>query len=113
MSVSACGSLKEEYKPMDFVIPDQFLDRTRKGRMDTFFTDGIVAHVAFADPISKEIADILEKSAKKLKDQNASRRHLCEHGRPAVFNQGRVQSLSQLGHGHHRHDQFDRGQTRP
>ena len=67
MSVSACGSLKEKYKPMDFVIPDQFLDRTRKGRMDTFFTDGIVAHVAFADPISKEIADILEQSAKKLK----------------------------------------------
>ncbi len=67
LSVSACGSLKEEYKPMDFVIPDQFLDRTRKGRLDTFFTDGIVAHVAFADPISKEIADILEQSAKKLK----------------------------------------------
>src|SRR5207253_10158578 len=67
ISVSACGSLKEEYKPMDFVIPDQFVDRTRKGRLDTFFTDGIVAHVAFADPISKEIADIIEKSAKKLK----------------------------------------------
>ena len=67
MSVSACGSLKEKYKPMDFVIPDQFLDRTRKGRFDTFFTDGIVAHVAFADPVSKEIADILERSAKKLK----------------------------------------------
>ena len=67
MSVSACGSLKEDYKPMDFVIPDQFLDRTRKGRADTFFTDGIVAHVAFADPISKEIADILEQGARKLK----------------------------------------------
>jgi 5'-methylthioadenosine phosphorylase len=67
MSVSACGSLKEKYKPMDFVIPDQFLDRTRRGRIDTFFTGGIVAHVAFADPISKEIADILEKSARKLK----------------------------------------------
>ena len=67
MSVSACGSLKEKYKPMDFVIPDQFLDRTHKARLDTFFTDGIVAHVAFADPISKEVADILEKSAKKLK----------------------------------------------
>lgn len=67
MSVSACGSLKEKYKPMDFVIPDQFLDRTRKGRMDTFFTDGIVAHVAFSDPVSKEIADILEKNARKLK----------------------------------------------
>jgi 5'-methylthioadenosine phosphorylase len=52
---------------MDFVIPDQFLDRTRKGRIDTFFTEGIVAHVAFADPISQEIADILEKAAHKLK----------------------------------------------
>ncbi len=67
ISVSACGSLKEEYKPMDFLIPDQFIDRTRKGRKDTFFTDGIVAHVAFADPISKEIADIIDQSAKKLK----------------------------------------------
>ena len=67
ISVSACGSLKEKYQPMDFVIPDQFLDCTRKGRIDTFFTDGIVAHIAFSDPISKEIADILEKSAQKLK----------------------------------------------
>ena len=64
ISVSACGSLRKKYKPMDFVIPDQFLDRTRKGRIDTFFTEGIVAHVAFADPISPEIADILEASAK-------------------------------------------------
>ncbi|MDE1920959.1 MAG: S-methyl-5'-thioadenosine phosphorylase [Candidatus Omnitrophica bacterium] len=67
MSVSACGSLKAKYKPMDFVIPDQFLDRTRKGRIDTFFTDGIVAHAAFADPVSGEIADILEKAARSLK----------------------------------------------
>ncbi len=67
ISVSACGSLKQELPPMDFVIPDQFIDRTRKARIDTFFTDGIVAHVAFADPISKEIADIIDASAKKLK----------------------------------------------
>ncbi len=67
ISVSACGSLKENLKPMDFVIPDQFIDRTRKARLDSFFTDGIVAHVAFADPISKEIADIIDDSAKKLK----------------------------------------------
>src|SRR6185295_16434998 len=43
------------------------LDRTRKGRPDTFFTDGVVAHVAFADPISPEIANIIAQSAKKLK----------------------------------------------
>jgi 5'-methylthioadenosine phosphorylase len=66
ISVSACGSLKEELKPMDFVVPDQFVDRTR-GRISTFFTDGIVAHVAFADPVSPEIADIIHKSAKQLK----------------------------------------------
>ena len=48
-------------------MPDQFLDRTRKGREDSFFTDGIVAHVAFADPISPEIAKIIADSAKKLK----------------------------------------------
>ncbi len=66
ISVSACGSLKEELKPMDFVVPDQFVDRTR-GRISTFFTEGIVAHVAFADPISPEVADIVYNSAKQLK----------------------------------------------
>ena len=66
LSVSACGSLRKKYKPMDFVIPDQFLDRTHKGRKDTFFTGGVVAHVAFADPISQEIADVIEASAIKL-----------------------------------------------
>ena len=49
VSVSAVGSLKEEHKPLDFVIPDQFFDRTRH-RIDTFFGDGIVAHIGFGDP---------------------------------------------------------------
>ncbi len=66
ISVSACGSLRKKLKPMDFVVPDQFVDRTR-GRVSTFFSDGIVAHVAFADPISSEVADIVYDSAKKLK----------------------------------------------
>ncbi len=66
ISVSACGSLKEELKPLDFVIPDQFVDRTNKARESSFFTDGIVAHVAFADPISPEVADILYRSALNL-----------------------------------------------
>ena len=50
VSVSAVGSLKEEHKPTDFVIPDQFIDRTF-ARASTFFGDGIVAHVAFGDPV--------------------------------------------------------------
>lgn len=58
ISVSACGSLKEEIKPMDFVVPDQFLDRTT-GRKASFFDDGIVAHVPMAEPVSPEITKIL------------------------------------------------------
>src|SRR5881394_3678930 len=50
ISMSAVGSLKEEHKPLEFVIPDQFFDRTRH-RIDTFFGNGVVAHVAFADPV--------------------------------------------------------------
>ncbi len=63
VSVSACGSLKEELKPLDFVVPDQFVDRTRGVRAATFFTDGIVVHVPFAEPISPEISSILIASA--------------------------------------------------
>ncbi|HOW35889.1 MAG TPA: S-methyl-5'-thioadenosine phosphorylase [Candidatus Omnitrophota bacterium] len=66
VSVSACGSLKEELKPMDFVIPDQFLDRTNRCRQATFFTNGIVAHLAFADPVCPQISEILYQSARKL-----------------------------------------------
>lgn len=65
LSVSAVGSLKEEIKPLDFVVPGQFVDRTFH-RQTTFFTDGIVAHVAFADPLSKELCDILYESAKEI-----------------------------------------------
>jgi len=67
LSVSAVGSLKEELKPMDFVVPDQFIDWTRGKRESTFFTEGIVAHIAFADPVSKELTDILVECAKDLK----------------------------------------------
>ena len=57
-SLSAVGSLKEEHKPLDFVIPDQFVDRTR-GRISTFFGDGLVAHVSFADPVCPHVAKVL------------------------------------------------------
>ena len=58
ISVSAVGSLKEEHKPLEFVIPDQFFDRTRH-RVDTFFGEGIVAHVALADPVCPEMSGVL------------------------------------------------------
>ncbi len=61
LSVSAVGSLKEEHKPTDFVIPDQFIDRTFL-RTATFFGEGIVGHVAFGDPICSVVAQSLEKA---------------------------------------------------
>jgi 5'-methylthioadenosine phosphorylase len=65
VSVSAVGSLKEEHKPLDFVIPDQFFDRTRH-RVDTFFGGGVVAHIAFADPVCSELARVVESACKKI-----------------------------------------------
>ncbi len=58
ISASAVGSLKEEAKPLDMVVPDQFIDRT-KNRVSTFFGEGIVAHIAFGDPICANLAGVL------------------------------------------------------
>jgi len=58
ISVSAVGSLQEELKPLDFLIPDQFFDRTRH-RVDTFFGDGVVAHVGFDKPVCAQLAGVL------------------------------------------------------
>jgi len=66
VSVSAVGSLKEEHKPLDFVIPDQFFDRTRH-RVDTFFGDGVVAHIAFADPVCPQLSTVVENACKNVK----------------------------------------------
>jgi 5'-methylthioadenosine phosphorylase len=65
ISLSAVGSLKEEHKPLEFLIPDQFFDRTR-GRDSTFFGDGLVAHISFAHPICPQLADLLEECCRKV-----------------------------------------------
>ena len=64
LSASAVGSLREEYKPLDIVIPDQFFDRTR-GRIGTFFGRGLVAHVGFAHPICGILSDVAFDGGKK------------------------------------------------
>ncbi len=64
ISASAVGSLREELKPMDIVLPDQFFDRTRQ-RVSTFFGDGIAAHVTFGDPVCRTVCDTLEKVARR------------------------------------------------
>ena len=61
LSVSAVGSLKEEHKPTDFVIPDQFIDRTY-ARVSTFFGDGIVAHVGFGNPVCATVASVFKQA---------------------------------------------------
>lgn len=64
ISVSAVGSMKEHIKPLDFVIPDQFYDNTKR-RISTFFGNGIVGHVGFANPICPELAELFEQSCRK------------------------------------------------
>ena len=67
LSVSAVGSLQEQYAPTDMVIPDQFFDRTRaRAKESTFFGEGIVGHVTFAHPVCSELGDILEESCKTI-----------------------------------------------
>lgn len=80
ISLSAVGSLKEEHKPLDFVIPDQFFDRTR-GRVSTFFGEGLVGHISFADPVSAELSDVLHRAATSV-GVNAKKggTYLCMEG---------------------------------
>jgi 5'-methylthioadenosine phosphorylase len=65
LSVSAVGSLKEEHKPTDFVVPDQFIDRTF-ARHATFFGEGVVGHVAFGDPVCPIVADVFVRACQEV-----------------------------------------------
>jgi 5'-methylthioadenosine phosphorylase len=82
LSASAVGSLQEKYAPLDMVIPDQFFDRTRaRARESTFFGEGIVAHVAFAHPVCKQLGDVMEEAC-KFTDVKAHRggTYICMEG---------------------------------
>src|SRR5664280_66564 len=67
ISTSAVGSLQARYKPCDFVVVDQFVDRTKSSFEHTFFGRGIVAHIAFADPVCEELRQLLLQSARQMK----------------------------------------------
>jgi 5'-methylthioadenosine phosphorylase len=71
ISASAVGSLKEEVKPLDMVVPDQFIDRTNN-RISTFFGQGIVAHVAFGNPVCNQLATVLADVIANLKLPNVT-----------------------------------------
>src|SRR5678816_1694559 len=63
LSASAVGSLKEELRPLDIVLPDQFYDRT-KGRISTFFGEGMVVHVSFAHPVCSQLSGVVADGAR-------------------------------------------------
>ncbi|KAL2208160.1 S-methyl-5'-thioadenosine phosphorylase [Sarocladium strictum] len=69
IAFTAVGSLREEIKPMDFVIPDQVIDRTKGVRPFTFFEGGVVGHVGFADPFDKGLAEVVKRCAESLEGE--------------------------------------------
>ena len=82
LSASAVGSLREEWAPSHAVIPAQFIDRTRR-REDTFFGDGLVAHVSLADPVCPHLADVLERSLREAGARVArGGTYVCMEGPP-------------------------------
>ena len=80
ISASAVGSLREEHRPLDIVLPDQFFDRTR-GRISTFFGDGLVVHVSFAHPVCLHLGDqLMEASAQSGVPVKRGGTYLCMEG---------------------------------
>jgi len=80
LSASAVGSLREDYKPLDIVVPDQFFDRTR-GRISTFFGGGLVAHVGFAHPVCGDLAGIAIDAARAVGARvHGSGTYVCMEG---------------------------------
>lgn len=80
LSLSAVGSLKEEHRPLDFVLPDQFVDRTRH-RADTFFGEGLVAHVSLADPVCPRLHGLMRECCESAGvPAHAGGTYLCMEG---------------------------------
>ncbi|MBM3882110.1 MAG: S-methyl-5'-thioadenosine phosphorylase [Verrucomicrobia bacterium] len=98
ISVSAVGSLQARYRPCDLVLVDQFIDRTKQSREHTFFGRGIVAHVAFAEPVSEELRQLLLQAARALKARvHDGGTYVCMEG-PAFST--RAESLANHQQGH-------------
>ena len=130
LSVSAVGSLREGMPPGDFVLADQFIDKTFR-RASTFFGDGAVGHVSFAEPtcaafsaavaaaaietgvVEAAPAARLSEQPRGSKQAAAPRWHLRLHGGAAVLHPRRVAAAPELGRGPHRHDRRHRGEALP
>jgi 5'-methylthioadenosine phosphorylase len=99
ISASAVGSLRAEVKPLDLVLPDQFIDRT-KGRAATFFGEGVVAHISFGDPICPQLQQVLADSINSLKLPDITCHkggtYICMEG-PAFSTKAESNMYRQLG----------------
>jgi len=109
ISLSACGSLKEDLAPGAFVLVDQFIDRTY-ARDKSFFGAGFVAHVSMAQPVCPKLVDALEQAART--QAIPYRRGGTYHGRPAIFIAGGIAALPRVGLRRDRHDQHAGSQAR-
>ena len=111
VSLSACGSFKEELPPGTFVLIDQFVDRTHK-RESSFFGKGLVAHVSMAHPVSPRLRLHIAEAALARTIAGGARRHLCVHGGTAVLHLRREHDLQGARLFGDRHDQHAGGQAR-
>jgi 5'-methylthioadenosine phosphorylase len=97
ISVSAVGSLREDYSPLDLVVPDQIFDRTRS-RANSFFEDGVVAHISFADPFCPHLSERLWTAIGSLRDVHAHRggAYVCIEG-PQFSTKAESKTYRKLG----------------
>lgn len=96
LSVSAVGSLAEDVAPLDVVVPDQFIDRTRH-RVDTFFGEGLVAHVSLADPVCGALAEVAAEGARRAGARvHRGGTYLCMEG-PQFSTRAESHAWRQLG----------------
>lgn len=95
IAFSAVGSLQEEIKPMDFVVPDQIIDRTKGIRPFTFFEGGLVGHVPFGDPFDSKIVDIVKGCAASMKGDGVKL-----HEKGTIICMGRFKGTQSYTHRH-------------
>ena len=97
IAVTAVGSLREEYPPRDIVLPDQFFDRTSQRANNTFFGKGIVAHIAFGDPISENLRQLLKSASIDCgKNVHDGGTYVCMDG-PAFSTRAESETNRKLG----------------
>ena len=108
VSISACGSLREDYIPGEIVIPDQLFDFTR-GRIRTFFGEGLVAHISVADPFCADFSQILARAVEETEAIHHQGGAMITIEGPRFSTRAEFERFSLMGHGADRDDDLTRG----